>query len=159
MATAVAACLLIGGIGTPAMARPTPAHELRTYDKNLLFYVNRARAAHHLPPLRQSDRLYRIAHAWATHMAQRHAIKDNPRGVHQAARSCPGWHAYGENVAAQEGTDAHAIFELYMHDRAHRRTILRRRYHFTDIGIATVKVVRDGQTTEWNVMDLANHCG
>jgi uncharacterized protein YkwD len=153
MACALALTL---AVGAAASARPTPAGQVRRYDKNMLFYVNRARAAHHLPPLRQSNRLYRIAHSWAAHMARVRRIKDNPHGWHETARSCPRWHDYGENVAAQEGTDAHAIFELYMHDRGHRKNILAP--YFTNIGISTIRDSRDGQTTEWNAMELAGNC-
>jgi uncharacterized protein YkwD len=156
VALAAAACLLVGGIGTPALARPTPSGQVRPYDKDLLFYVNHARHAHHLRPLVQSNRLYRVAHRWAEHMARRRWLHDNPHGAHEVARRCTRWLAYGENVAAQEGTDAHSIFELYMHDRSHRANILRHR--FTNVGIATVILHRDGQTTEWDVMDFAERC-
>ncbi len=156
LASLVMACLVLVGVATPAVAKPTPSAQLRTYDRNLLYYVNHTRHAHHLPALAQSNRLYRIAHRWAEHMAHKRSLHDNPRGVHQVARRCSRWRAYGENVAAQEGTDAHAIFELYMHDRSHRANILRHR--FTEVGIATVILHRDGQTTEWDVMDFAERC-
>ena len=156
LAALAAACFALAGVAAPAVARPTPAHQLRTYDKNLLYYVNHARQAHHLPPLRQSNRLYRVAYRWAEHMARRRSLHDNPRGAHEVARRCLRWRAYGENVAAQEGTDSRSIFELYMHDRSHRANILRHR--FTNVGIATVILHRDGQTTEWDVMEFAERC-
>lgn len=155
-AVAVSALALTFAAGNAAIARPTPAGQVRTYDKSMLSYVNRARRAHHLPPLRQSNRLYRIAHAWAIHMADRRSLRDNPRGRREIARSCPRWHDYGENVAAQEGSNPHAIFELYMHDRRHRKAILAG--YFTDVGIATVHETRGGQTTEWDAMEFAGNC-
>jgi uncharacterized protein YkwD len=44
-----------------------------------------------------------------------------------------------------------------MHSPPHRANILDK--HYTVLGIATVSVTRNGVTTQWNVMDFANHCG
>jgi uncharacterized protein YkwD len=43
-----------------------------------------------------------------------------------------------------------------MHSPEHRANILDKNYR--QVGIATVKRVVDGQTTQWDVMDFGNHC-
>ncbi|HWC35609.1 MAG TPA: CAP domain-containing protein [Mycobacteriales bacterium] len=156
-AAVVAAALVLPiAAATTVDAAPTPRGHLRGYDRSMLSYVNHVREVRGLRPLHQSNRLYRIAHSWAEHMAAHRKLGHDPGVRADLGKRCPRWRMGGENIAAQVGTDAHELFELYMHHRGHRRNILQRRY--TDIGIATIHVYRDGQSTEWDVMDFANHC-
>lgn len=163
-ACAGVAAVLLSGVA-PATAAPTPHDQLRTYDKHLLNYVNHARANNGLNPLKQSNRLYKIAHRWAEQMARSDNLEHNAHyglGAPSLARKCPHVTIAGENVGAQASTNAKKLFRLYMKEPYHRANILNPVYNkpkhpkYTDVGIATVKA-SDG--SEWNVMDFANHCG
>jgi uncharacterized protein YkwD len=165
-ACAVIAAAVLGAVAPPpATAAPTPAKHVRTYDKHLLKYVNNARANNGLKPLKQSNRLYKIAHRWAAHLAKSHDnLEHNPKfvlGGPLVTRTCPHATAAGENVGAQAQTAPKSLFKLYMDEPYHRANILSPKYNsrgtprYTYVGIATVKA-SDG--SEWNVMDFANHC-
>ena len=145
-------------------AAPTPASQLRSYDKHLLAYVNHARADNGLKPFVQSNRLYKIAHSWAAHLAKTHNLQHNPDyyyGKPLVTHRCPHATIAGENTGEQGTTDARQLFDLYMNEPYHRANILSPKYNeqksprYTQVGIATVKA-SDG--SEWNVMDFANHC-
>jgi uncharacterized protein YkwD len=146
----------------------TAAHPaMRAYDKQLLADVNRARVQNGLKPYTESDALYRMAHAWAEHMAKAHSLEHNPNaafGTKQMKRTCPHATTAGENVGEQGTTNSQQLFQLYMDEPYHRANILSPKYTkgpaYTDVGIATVAVPNgDGTSSEWNVMDFANHCG
>lgn len=165
-ACAALAATLLSALGTaPATAAPTPLSQLRTYDKHLLKYVNQARADNGLKPLKQSGRLYKMAHAWAAHMAKTGSLEHNPNfgyGMPLINKRCPHATIAGENVGSQASTNSKQLFALYMQEPYHRANILNPKYNkpkhprYTQVGIATV-TASDG--SEWNVMDFANHCG
>lgn len=152
----VVAALLVALGPAAAIAKPTPSGQLRTYDKKFLKYVNHARENHGLKPLRQSNRLYKIAHKWAEHMAATQNLEHNPNAVvgkRLIFTKCPHSTMAAENVGWQGHTDARALFKLYMHEPYHRANILQPKHR--DVGIATV---RSGDGREWNVQDFGNHC-
>jgi uncharacterized protein YkwD len=150
---AAIAILSTTGVDSAAMAAPTPLSHVRTYDQNLLKYVNHARTSRGGTALKQSNRLYKIALKWAKHEAARSDFNHNPNYPSQLAAACPSWRAYGENTGWQNGTNAKALFKLYMSDTIHKGNILNP--SFKDVGIATVK---SAGGREWNVMDFASHC-
>lgn len=153
VAVIASAMLITAGVQTASFAAPTPSSRLRTYDINLLGYLNHARTSQGLAPLKQSNRLYVIAHKWAVHEAATGSFAHNPQYGAEVRTTCPGWRNYGENTGWQDGTNAKALFNLYMNDPPHRANMLS--HVFTDVGIATV---RSSNGKEWNVMDFANHC-
>ncbi|HVV76054.1 MAG TPA: CAP domain-containing protein [Mycobacteriales bacterium] len=150
---AVTTALLSVSAAPLAVASPTPASHVRTYDKHLLSYVNHARVKNGGKALKQSNRLYQIALKWAKHEAAHADFNHNPNYPTQLANKCPNWRAYGENTGWQGTTNSKALFKLYMSDPIHKGNILNPM--FKDVGIATVKS-KDGR--EWNVMDFASHC-
>jgi uncharacterized protein YkwD len=161
---AVTAALVLAVGGATAHAAPTPSDQLRPYDKHLLRYINHERAHNGLAPLKQSNRLYKIAHKWAAHMAKTENLEHNPNygyGGPLVSKKCPHATIAGENVGAQAHTNAKDLFELYMDEPFHRANMLNPKYNkpkhprYTQVGIATVRA-SDG--SEWNVMDFANHC-
>src|SRR5579875_2559392 len=88
-AAVLTAALLLGGagaatVGSPAVAAQakTAAHtssgsvsrarsavHFRSYDRGLLKHTNRTRKRHHRRHYNENTKLWRIAHAWAEHLA------------------------------------------------------------------------------------------
>jgi uncharacterized protein YkwD len=157
------------GVGTLGVAHAAPEKNVRTYDKNMLRYVNQAREADGLKPYKESARLYRMAHAWAEHIIETRNLEHNPATTttksFRAASGCTKATIAGENIGDQSSTNAKQLFALYMSDPAHRDNNLSPKYNapglpgYTDVGIATVAVPNgDGTSSEIDVMDFANNC-
>jgi uncharacterized protein YkwD len=130
--------------------------KVRRYDTSLLSRVNATRIADSRHRFRMPTKLHSAAHAWAAHLASTGVLEHNPNLVAAVSRACPNWTSIGENVGVEAGTSSRRMFSAYMHSPPHRANILDRDY--TVVGIATVSVTRNGRTTQWNVMDFANHC-
>jgi uncharacterized protein YkwD len=150
-----------------AAGQAHPAKHVRTYDKNLLKYVNHARKAHGLKPFKESARLYAVAHKWAVHMAKTHQLGDDPNWTAggQYRKVCPKATTAGANDGWQGKTSAKGMFAQYKAEPFHWANLQSPRYNphgqpaYTDVGIATVAVKNgDGTTSEWNSMYFANHC-
>ena len=139
---------------TRATASSSPTH---LYNHSLFSHVNVARVSDERNAYRHNHRVHRIAHRWAEHLASTGYLEHNPNLVAEVTRACPHWTTLGENVGVSGGTDAGRLFSAYMHSPPHRANILDKQY--TVLGIATVSVTQNGETTQWNVMDFANHCG
>jgi uncharacterized protein YkwD len=127
------------------------------YNLSLFSHVNIARANDARHAFRHNRRVHRVAHRWAAHLAATGYLEHNPNLVAEVTRACPNWTTIGENVGVSGGHNATRLFSAYMHSPPHRANILDK--HYTVLGIATVSVTRNGETTQWNVMDFANHCG
>lgn len=155
--SAVTAALSIGGAMTPVAARGAHHHlAVRPYDHKLLDHSNNARQSVRRPKYTMNHKLWVVAHGWAKHLARTGSLAHNPNITAQITKRCPEWTAIGENVGVVYGKSVDSLFHAYMKSPEHRANILDRRYH--QIGIATVKVLRNGSTQEWDVMDFANHC-
>jgi uncharacterized protein YkwD len=102
-----------------------------------------------------SPALWRVAHSYAEHLAATRTLTENPDLSAVVSRVCPSWTAIGENSAYVDG-GSHRLMRAYMHSRPHRINILNR--HYTEVGIATVRVRRHGTVRQWDVMDFGNHC-
>jgi uncharacterized protein YkwD len=158
---AAASVATILGLATPAGVAATASNqhhsgEVRSYDAHLLAHSNSARTADHTHSYTMNRRLWKVAHAWAEHLAHTGVLEHNPALEHQISNRCPRWTAIGENVGVVYGKSVRELFRAYMQSPEHRANILDRRYH--QVGIATVKVTRHGQVQEWDVMDFGNHC-
>jgi len=127
------------------------------YNLSLFSHVNIARTNDSRRAYKHNHRVHRVARHWAEHLAATGYLEHNPNLVAQVTRACPNWTTLGENVGVSGGHDATQLFSAYMHSPPHRANILDK--HYTVLGIATVSVTRNGVTTQWNVMDFANHCG
>jgi len=127
------------------------------YNKSLFSHVNSARISDARHAYKHNRKVRHIAHRWAKHLAATGVLQHNPNLVAEVTKACPNWTSLGENVGVEGGTSANQLFTAYMNSPEHRANILDPQY--TILGIATVSVTQDGQTTQWNVMDFANGCG
>jgi uncharacterized protein YkwD len=170
----VLACIAVASVSVaaaPLSASAAPAHHasrahhsvsahhsvrVRHYDTHLLAHTNIARIANHRHAYRMNTKLWKIAHAWAAHLAKTGVLEHNPKLVHDVGRSCPNWRSTGENVGVTYGTSVGQLFQAYMHSPPHRANILDKRY--SEVGIATVQVVHNGLVEQWDVMDFGNRC-
>lgn len=139
------------------VAHSRAAVAIKSYDLSLFADVNTARTNNARHSYNHSRRVHRIARGWANHLASTGYLAHNPNLVAQITRACPHWTSLGENVGVEGGTSPAQMFSAYMNSPPHRANILDA--HYTILGIATVSVTQDGATTQWNVMDFANHCG
>jgi uncharacterized protein YkwD len=157
IAAVAAASLAVAATPVGASAAPG-AHpdQVRHYDQTLLAHSNSARAAANRRDYAMNPRLWRVAHAWAKHLAATGVLEHNPNLVPELGKACPKWTAIGENVGVVYDESLDQLFQAYMHSPPHRANILDKRY--SEVGFATVKVTRNGQVQQWDVMDFANHC-
>jgi uncharacterized protein YkwD len=156
---AAAAAASVGAATVPANAsghHHHPAVTIRSYDSKMLAHSNSARAQAHAAGYTMNHKLWKVAHAWATHLAKTGVLEHNPELTAQATKACPSWTAIGENVGVVYGGSVDQLFQAYMNSPEHRANILDKQY--TQVGIATVKIVRNGQVEQWDVMDFGNHC-
>jgi uncharacterized protein YkwD len=158
---AAAATASLGAVVLPASAAGTAGHHkpsvaVRSYDAKLLAHSNSARAQAHAAGYTMNHKLWKVAHAWAIHLAKTGVLAHNPNLTGQISKRCPAWTAIGENVGVVYGDSVDQLFQAYMNSPEHRANILDK--HYRQVGIATVKVVRDGEVEQWDVMDFGNHC-
>ncbi|HEX3707541.1 MAG TPA: CAP domain-containing protein [Mycobacteriales bacterium] len=148
---------LVMALVPAAAAHAAPAKNVRTYDKNMLRYVNAARTNHGLKPLKESAGLYAVAHSRAAFLAKHNAVGHPPNLGPQVQAKCPKMRTVGENSGAQGKTSAHKMFELYKASPIHWANIISPDFGY--VGIATIKVPNgDGTAAEYDVMDFADHC-
>jgi uncharacterized protein YkwD len=130
--------------------------QVRTYDTHLLAHANGARSSYNDRGYTMNHKLWKVAHAWAEHMARTGRLEHNPSLESKISNKCPAWRNIGENVGVVYGSSVRQLFHAYMHSPDHRANILD--HHYRQVGIATVKVVHHGHVQEWDVMDFGNHC-
>jgi len=157
IAAVTAASLAVAAIPSGAAATPgVHAAKVRSYDMNLLADSNGARSSDHRHHYTMNPRLWKVAHKWAEHLAKTGVLEHNPKLELKLTRACPAWTAIGENVGVVYGDSVNELFQAYMHSPPHRANILDK--HYSQVGIATVKVKVNGQIQQWDVMDFGNHC-
>jgi uncharacterized protein YkwD len=165
-ATVILISALAGATPTASLATvslnpvPHPGHKVsvRAIDDKLLAKVNHDRKAHHLDAYTFSPKLWKIANAWAKHLAGTGALAHRSNLDALVHQRCSTHSKAGENVAYVSGgkAQAKALFHQYVSDKPHRANVLSDT--FTHIGIASVKKTVGGQVQEWSVMDVATHC-
>lgn len=157
---ALAALAALGLTAAPALSADAAAHRppqaVRSFDTSLLGQVNSARSNAGRSHFAMNHKLWKVAHKWAEHLASTGQLGHNPKLTKQVTKACPKWTDTGENVGMVYDETVNQLFQAYMADPPHRANILDK--HYKQVGIATVKVERGGQTQEWDVMDFANHC-
>lgn len=147
-------------VAAPAVApavlaiRQTQAVALVCFDRDLLAYVNQARAAHHLRPLVEAPGLVRTADSWATHLAAgapTATFQHNPNLRATVLAGMPGINTFGENIATftTGQFSAYAMLKAYLASPGHRANILNPAYRY--VGIVT----RYGTTSSFNTMNFA----
>jgi uncharacterized protein YkwD len=142
--------------GASATSRPAHTVKVRSYDAHLLKHSNHARTSNHTSDYTMNHKLWKVAHAWAKHLAATGVLEHNPSLAARVGKICPNWTAIGENVGVVYGNSANTLFQAYMHSPEHRANILDKSYR--QVGIATVKTTVNGQVQQWDVMDFGNHC-
>jgi uncharacterized protein YkwD len=165
IAAMAVASLAVAATPTGASASPGSHHrthsshhrsQVRLYDLSLLVHSNTARTTDRRHHYKMNHRLWKVAHAWAKHLAATGVLEHNPKLAPDLGKACPDWTAIGENVGVVYGGSVNELFQAYMHSPPHRANILDK--HYSQVGIATVKVTRNGQVEQWDVMDFGNHC-
>lgn len=152
---AAGAVLPIAAVAAPGHASRSAAH-VRSYDAGILEDANRARASYQRHEVTMSHRLWRIAHAYARHIARTGELVHNPALERKVTRVCPNWTALGENIGKHGGNNPRSMFQAYMRSAPHRANVLDNSYR--QVGVATIRITRHHHVEQWNVMDFANHC-
>lgn len=126
------------------------------YNSAILSNANDARRSDGRSTYHRNHRLWLIAHAYAKKMAASGSLEHNPQLVNAVSKSCPAWTDIGENIGVDTSASPTDLFQAYMNSAPHKANLLDTAY--TEVGIATATVVRDGVTQHWNVIDFGNHC-
>lgn len=137
-------------VSAPAASAATGGVQLSSYDAQLLAAINRARAAHHLMPLRIAAGTTTVARRWTCHMAGEATLGHRP-DLHRALvrHGSAGAQVLGENVAVT-GQSAASLFRAYMRSPEHRANILEPRYRY--VGVST----KTSHTARWNTLDFVS---
>lgn len=142
-------------VSVAPLVRATQSSRLAAIDRDLLAYVNRARAAHKLAPLTEQRSLVGLAHGWSTHLAEgapRATFAHNPNLQSLVHSSMPAARVFGENIASftSEWFSAYAILKAYLASPGHRANILSPNFRY--VGIVT----HDGPDgMSYNTMNFA----
>ena len=118
--------------------------KLNKHEQGVITLTNKVRAENKLPPLRSSERLVRIARAYATLMAKKEEVAHFLDGQSPFQRLRKAGYKYyyaGENVGSEYG--AKPLIKQWMKSKAHRANIVHQ--HYTEIGVGAVKG-KDGLT-------------
>lgn len=129
-------------------SQPVP---LVCFDRDLLAYINKARAAYRLAPLVEASALVTSANRWSLRLASDGLLRHNAMLSATVLSSMPGARVFGENVATF-GTGkmtAYAMLKAYLGSAQHRANILSPRFRFAGI------VTRSGATGSFNTIDFA----
>lgn len=137
------------------LVRATQTSTLASIDRDLLAYVNKARAAHKLTPLVEQRSIVRLANVWSTHLAggpSKSTFGHNPNLRSMVLSRMPAVRTYGENVASftTGSYSAYAILKAYLASPSHRANILNPAYRY--VGIVT-HTGPDGMS--YNTMNFA----
>jgi uncharacterized protein YkwD len=137
----------------PAIAavRDSQAVALVCFDRDLLAYINKARAAYHLAPLIEKPGLVSSANLWATHLAAGSSFQHNPKLSATVLASMPSVHTFGENIATftTGSMSAYAMLKAYLASPRHRANLLNPNYRY--VGIVT----RSGAKNSFNAINFA----
>lgn len=140
---ATAALLLGSAAIAPAAGATTSAMAQRqtSFDNQMIAYVNQARAAAGVGPVREASGLTIMSAWWSAAMSNGATggnLQHNPNAWTQVlAYGASNRRAWGENVAKlPTGTSAKALFDAYMASPSHKANILSSKYHY--IGMGTV---------------------
>lgn len=140
-------------IVAPAIAavRASQPVALVCFDRDLLAYINRARAAHHLAPLVESPGLVSSADLWSSHLAAGSTFAHNPALSATVLASMPSVHVFGENIASftTGSMSAYAMLKAYLASPRHRANLLNPNYRYAGI------VTRSGSTNSFNAINFA----
>jgi uncharacterized protein YkwD len=129
-------------------SQPVP---LVCFDRDLLAYINKARAAYRLAPLVETPTLVTSANRWSIRLAGSSVLRHNSALSATVLAGMPGARVFGENVSrfATGKMTAYAMLKAYLGSAQHRANILNPRFKY--VGIVT----RSGATVSFNTIDFA----
>ena len=137
----IAACSLTVTLATATA--PAPAMATAQERKQLVAWVNGARDAHGIKPVRADWNLWKLARRHSLAMAEDNDLYHSSNLSQKL--SFANWNTYGENVGV--GIEARDLYRAFMHSDGHRRNILDRRFRKVGVGFA-----RDDRGVLWVTM-------
>ena len=132
-------------IATFAIAVFAPSATAGTHsstESSLVGWINNARVARGLVPLRSHSSLVSIAGIRASRMASTNTMSHTVAGNVGSQLSSYGvrWYRYGENIgwstAGWSSASAKAIFSMWMNSPSHKALILSDRFNYIGVGLA-----------------------
>ncbi|MEO7125304.1 MAG: CAP domain-containing protein [Nakamurella sp.] len=153
MAAAAAATPARAAVVAP-LVRATQTSTSAAIDRDLLVYVNKARAAYKLAPLAELTSMVGLANIWSTHLAEgpsKGTFGHNPNLRPMVISRVPTVRTYGENIATftTGSFSAYAILKAYLASPSHRANIMSPTFRY--VGIVT----RNGPGgRSYNTMDF-----
>ena len=132
-------------IATFAIAAFAPSATAGTHsstESSLVGWINNARVARGLVPLRPHSSLVSIAGLRASRMAATNTMSHTIAGNVGTQLSSYGvrWYRYGENIgwstAGWSSASAKAIFSMWMNSSSHKALILSDRFNYIGVGLA-----------------------
>src|SRR4051812_4952560 len=132
---AVAACMLAGVTAGPLATSADAPTSLSGFDSRLLYDINHARAARGIRKLVLVAGTTDVAHHWSCHLASSLTLAHDAGLVTQLeTHGSALWTTYGENVGQESSAyGADRLFNMYMHDTAHRANILAKAFRYVGI--------------------------
>jgi uncharacterized protein YkwD len=133
---------LIAGLAIAAFAPTASATSVTTAEQQVIGWINGARSARGLVPLRFDGNLGGIAGVRASRMASANVMSHTIGGNLSSQLRAYGvqWYRYGENIgwstATWPSTSARAIFNAWMGSSGHRALILSSRFNYIGVGLA-----------------------
>jgi len=134
--------VLVAAIAITVFAPTASATSVSTAESNVIAWINSARTARGLVPLRKHVDLIAISGLRASRMARYNTMSHSIGGNLGTQLSNYGvrWYRYGEDIgwstASWPSTSARAIFNMWMNSSSHRAMILSSRFNYIGVGLA-----------------------
>ena len=133
---------LIATFAITVFAPSATATSASTAESSIIGWVNAARSARGLVPLRYDGDLAAISGLRASRMAAANSMSHTVGGNLSSQLNAYGvnWYRYGENIgwstATWPATSGRAIFLMWMNSSSHRALILSDRFNYIGVGLA-----------------------
>ena len=134
---------LIAAIAITVAAPIATATSASTAESSVIGWINAARSARGLVPLRYDSDLASISGIRASRMASRNVMSHSVGGNLASQLNTYGvrWFRYGENIgwstASWPSSSAKMIFNAWMNSSSHRALILSNRFNYVGVGLAS----------------------
>jgi uncharacterized protein YkwD len=133
---------LIATFAITVFAPSANATSASTAESSIIGWINSARSARGLVPLRYDGDLAAISGLRASRMAASNTMSHTIGGNLSSQLNAYGvsWYRYGENIAwstaSWPSTSARSIFNAWMNSSSHRALILSDRFNYIGVGLA-----------------------
>jgi uncharacterized protein YkwD len=133
---------LVAAIAITVAAPIATGTSASTAESSVIGWINAARSARGLVPLRYDSDLASISGIRASRMASRNVMSHTVGGNLSAQLNAYGvqWFRYGEDIgwstASWPSTSARSIFNAWMNSAPHRAMILSNRFNYVGVGLA-----------------------